>query len=412
MMTRHTAFLLCLATGAAACRGGPAAPVSGLPRELSVGEQQLIQTDNRFAFKLFREINAEDTTGGNLFISPLSVAMALGMTYNGARGATQEAMAQTLAIQGLSLQDVNASYRSLIDLLRALDPQVDFRIANSIWYRQGLAVRQDFVDLNQTYFDAVVKALDFTSPDAVPTINGWVNTSTNGKIPTILDDIPDSIVMYLINAIYFKGAWTYQFDKAQTKPAPFQLGSGGDTTVQMMSRGTAPARLYTGDGFRAADLSYGGDAYSMTILLPDAGQSVDAFADRLSPDVWDAMVVGFSTDSADVELPKFTLTYDLTLNHVLAALGMGIAFQGGAADLSGIAGSPGDLFISVVKHKTFLDVNEEGTEAAAVTSVGVGIVCACGPPVFRVDRPFLFAIRERLTGTILFIGKITNPGAA
>lgn len=408
----HNSFrpIVWLLSGAVvACNGEPLGPINGLPRELSVAEQHLIEADNRFAFKLFQEINRQEEPGKNVFISPLSVAMALGMTYNGARAATQEAMAKTLELQGMSIQEVNESYRSLIDLLRSLDPKVDFRIANSIWYRLGLPVRQEFIDLNRAFFDAAVRALDFQRPDAPDTINDWVKTNTSGKIEKIIDVIPDEIVMYLINAIYFNGSWTYRFDKDKTQRERFQLADGGDTEVPMMYRGNAPLRLYAGNGFTAADLPYGGDAFSMTILLPDPGHSVSELAAQLDRETWNTMIAGLRSDSIQVVMPTFKLEYDLTMNDVLKALGMEIAFKPYQADLSGIGLAPGDLYISYVKHKAFVDVHEEGTEAAAVTVVGIGIVCACGPPVFRVDRPFIFAIRERHSGTILFMGKVMNP---
>lgn len=391
---------------------GPGEPITRLPRELSVAEAELIESDNRFAFKLFREVNAQDTTGGDIFISPLSVAMALGMTYNGARAETRAAMEEVLELEGLDVEQVNEAYRSLIDLLRGLDPQVRFQIANSIWYREGLPVRQEFIDLNRTYFDALVTAMDFRDPGAPDVINDWVSDNTNGLIREIIDGIPADIVMYLINAIYFKGTWVYEFDKDRTRDDRFVLAGGGERQVPMMEWGAAaPVGYYVGSGFRAVDLAYGGGAYSMTILLPDPGRDIGVFARRLTNEDWAAVVDGLETDSVEVVMPKFRLEYDLTMNDVLAALGMGIAFEPYRADLSGIGLDPGDLYIDRVKHKTFVEVDEEGTEAAAVTSVGVRLVCACGPPQFRVDRPFVFAIRERYSGTILFMGKIMDPSA-
>src|SRR3990172_8771830 len=204
--------LLILAAGAFGC-GEALGPIGALPRELSVAEAKLVATNNRFAFNLFREVLRQSEPDSNVFISPLSAAMALGMTYNGARGETRTAMAEALGLGDLTLQEANESFRSLIDLLRGLDPKVDFRLANSIWYRLGFAPRPEFLDVNRKYFDAEVSALDFARPDAVTTINRWVDANTNGKIPEIIKQIEDSIVMLLINAIYFKGSWTHQFDK-------------------------------------------------------------------------------------------------------------------------------------------------------------------------------------------------------
>lgn len=217
-------LMLCSLGGLLAACGEPLGPITELPRELTVAEQHLVQSDNRFAFKLFREINAQDTTGGNIFISPLSAAMALAMAYNGAAGETQAAMQRTLELEGVSLADVNASYRSLIDLLQDLDTRVEFAIANSIWYRQGEPMLPEFLDLTRTYFDAEVDGVNFQDPNTVDRINGWVSEKTRGKITEIVRaPIAANVAAHLINAIYFKGDWTHQFDKSRTSSHPFTL---------------------------------------------------------------------------------------------------------------------------------------------------------------------------------------------
>jgi serine protease inhibitor len=383
--------------------------ITELPRDLTAAEEELIQSDNAFGLKLFREIYAQEEEGANLFVSPLSVAMALGMTYNGAAGATQQAMQETLELQGLTIDEVNQSYRSLIDLLRNLDPNVEFLLANSIWYREGFAVEQDFLDVNREYFDAEVAALDFASPTAAPTINNWVSDKTMGRIEDIVDDpIPWDVVMYLIDAIYFKGDWAIQFDPELTATRPFYLADGGQVQAPMMTFGAeAEVRAYADADVQVLDLYYGGKAYSMTILVPAAGSdldALDALVGSLDPARWQEIVSGLSAISTDVVMPKFTLEYELEMKDVLTALGMGIAF-GGAADFSKIRAS-GGLYISKVKHKTFVDVNEEGTEAAAATSVEIREFAM--PPLV-IDRPFLFAIREGYSGTILFMGRVVNP---
>ena len=400
-------ILFLLSVQAAAC-GESQGPIGALPRELSLAEQTLVATSNRFAFSFFREVVGHEEPDSNVFISPLSAAMALGMTYNGARGETRDAMARVLGLDAVTLQEANESFRSLIDLLRSLDSRVDFRLANSIWSRQGFVARPEFLDLGRKYFDAQVSTLDFSRPEAVSTINGWVNDNTNGKIPKIIDKIEPEIVMFLINAIYFKGTWVYEFDKHLTKPEAFTRRDGGERTVSMMRHARAAhVGRYDGQGFQVVDLPYGGGAYSMTVVLPDPGRDVDSVVATLSPDGWAMITSGLERDSIVVAMPKFRLQWDAMLNDVLTALGMGIAFQPGVADLSGIAGSPGDLFISYVKQGTFVDVNEEGTEAAAATIVA--IADSAGPQEFRIDRPFAFLIRERFSGTILFMGRIVHP---
>ncbi|UCF19820.1 MAG: serpin family protein [Gemmatimonadota bacterium] len=395
------------------CGSDPVGPqeITQLPRDLEVAEVELIAADNAFGLKLFRQIQAE-TADGNIFVSPLSVAMALGMTYNGAAGSTLSAMQETLELQGLTLEQVNRSYRSLIDLLAGLDPSVEFILANSIWYRQGFPVEQSFLDVNREYFDAEVAALDFASPGAATTINDWVAEKTNGRIDEIVDSPIDPIlVMFLINAIYFKGDWTYQFDRDLTRDAPFFLESGSEKLVPTMAYGEpVEVGYYKDSEIEAVDLPYGGKAYSMTIMLPVGEGNVGALVESLDGARWAQVVGGMAVLEAEVRMPKFTLEYELELNDALKALGMEVAFDQGAADFSKIYPGPERLFISKVKHKTFVDVNEEGTEAAAVTSVEVGLTSA--PPVISVDRPFVFVIRERLSSTILFMGLITDPAGA
>ncbi len=410
MRRKFGATLCVLSATLMACGGESLGPLNGLPRELTLAEQKLITTTNRFAFDFFKEVVRQGNPDSNVFISPLSAAMALGMTYNGARAETQTAMAHTLGLENLTTQEANQSFRSLIDLLRGLDPKVDFRLANSIWYRLGFVPRPDFLDVNRQYFDAEVSALDFAKPEAVTTINHWVDANTNGKIPKIIDSIDPDLVMFLINAIYFKGTWVYQFDKDRTKNEPFTLGNGSQRDVSMMHHGGgAYVRRYAGPGFEVVDLPYGAGAYSMTIVLPDRGRNVDSVIAGLSADAWSSIVDGLTSDSIIMAMPKFRLEWDDMLNDVLKAMGMEIAFQPFQADLSGIAGNPGDLYIGYVKQGTFVDVNEEGTEAAAVTVVGIFDTSVGGPHEFRVDRPFAFLIRERFSGTILFMGKIMSP---
>jgi serpin B len=409
---RLLSLLPLAAPALAACGDLGPAPISELPRPLTVAEESLVEADNRFAFKLFREVNAQDTSEGNIFISPLSVGMALGMTYNGAAGTTRDAMQQTLELQGMTLQEVNEAYRSLIDLLRSLDPRVEFTLANSIWHREEIEIVPDFLDRNQQYFDAQVTGLDFADPTATNTINAWVNEQTRGKIREIVAPPIDPLtIMFLINAIYFKGDWTRQFDRDRTHDAAFQLADGGETTVQMMTHdGEVPLQIvFDADALvTVADLSYGGQAYSMTIVMPWEVSGIEGLVEGLDQSRWSGWIAALDSTAMLVSLPKFTLEYEMTLKDVLKALGMEEAFTENA-DFTNLYRGLGRAFISDVKHKTFVDVNEEGTEAAAVTSVEVGVTSA--PPSIYVDRPFVFVIRERYSGTILFMGKMLDPSS-
>ncbi len=399
----------------ASCSDNPVqAPRSSPSVDLTEAEKALIESDNSFGLKLFREINAAQGDS-NLFISPLSVAMALGMTYNGANGSTQEAMQQTLELSGLSLEEINQSYRHLIDLLTGLDPKVQFDIANSIWYKHPdfPEPKADFLQRCQQYFDALVTGLDFSAPDAAPTINAWVEESTNGKIDQIVDDpIAPDICMFLINAIYFKGTWVYQFDQDLTQDTLFYLSDGTITTCPMMSQ-KAFHPFFSNDDFMAVDLPYGDGAYRMTLFVPEEQIDINALIVQFEPENLNTWLSRFSNDSVNVFIPRFKLEYGRELKDDLTALGMGTAFDPDQADFSNMyqVGYGFNVFISKVKHKTFVEVNEEGTEAAAVTDVEMGWTSIPENRTFRADRPFVFLIRENQSGTILFIGKIMDPTA-
>ena len=413
---RASVAAACLAVAAGCADGGPVTgPIAGLPRDLTPSETQLVSRGNDFAFSLFRAVAAQSSGDSNLFISPLSVGMALGMTYNGAAGTTQAAMQSALGLDGMSLGEVNRAYRGVIDLLRGLDPRVDLTLANSIWYRQDYTFEQTFLDTCQAYFDAAVRGLDFASPTAAPTINGWVSAQTRGKITSIVPDaIPYGMVMYLINAVYFKGAWVTQFDPSRTAPGAFTRSDGAAVSVPMMRYASEAWVRVAGDAtVQVLDLRYGGGAYSMTIAMPRDSGGMDSLLAGLTRQRWDAWVAGLDSVKTEVVLPKFKMQYALKMNDVLTGLGMGVAFVGcpGVPDCADFTRMrpERDLFISEVRHKTYVEVNEEGTEAAAATSVGIGATAA--PQAIVIDRPFVFAIRERFSGTILFIGRMMDPTA-
>jgi len=408
--------LLAFVVLVSACRdpnapAGGAPRITALPRALTTGEQAVIGASNAFGFGLLRELD-RTRADSNIFMSPLSASMALGMTMNGAAGQTFEEMRAALAFGTRPAAEINASYRSLIDMLRALDRTVEFRIANSIWYRAGFPFEQTFLDESRQFFDARVSGLDFASPNAASSINDWVRQSTNGKIDQIVDGpIPNDVVMYLINAIYFNGSWTTRFDRNQTRTEQFHTIGGTTAPIAMMRRTDTVRVAETADA-QVVDLPYGGGAYAMTILLPKEGKSLRDVVATLNADAWQAAVTGATARSVELQMPKFTLRWDALLNDPLQALGMRQAFQGDVADFTRMSRDAGNrLYISKVKQKAFVDVHEEGTEAAAVTSVEISVTCACGPQVIRIDRPFVFAIRERLSGTILFLGKIVRPPA-
>ena len=373
-------------------------------RDLNVLEKSVVSSDNSFGLKLFSRMNTVEQNK-NVFISPFSVSMALGMALNGADGATLDSMKQVLEHSNFTMQEINESYKNISSILTHLDPKVVFQIANSIWYRNDFQVYSTFLNNCHEYFDAEVASLDFNSPSALQTINDWVNSKTNGKIPTILNQIPPEVVMYLINAIYFKGIWTYQFDLAKTTDATFTTSTGTAVTCKMMKQ-KATYAYHTTNQVQIIDLPYGDRLFSMTIILPVEGTNIDQFAAELTQQQWNALISNLDSTEVDLSIPKFKLEYEKKLNDELSAMGMGIAFSD-FANFSRIANA--SLAISEVKHKTFVEVNEEGTEAAAVTSVGITLTAMPSTPSMYIDRPFIFAIREHRSGTILFVGKVVNP---
>ena len=401
--------VLALALGATGCSAdsppGPPDELRALPRSLTAGEQATIAAGNEFSATLLREVNARQA-GKNVFISPFSAAVALGMTLNGAAGETYDAMRGTLGLGGRSPQQINEAYKGLTELLLSLDPSVDVTTANAIFHRNSLPVEASFVQASRTWFDADVRALDFDSPSALDVINGWASEKTKGLIPKVLDRITSDNVMFLMNALYFKGAWRTRFDRAKTVDAPFRRADGTSANVPMMSQAKMKLKAGFVDGTQVAELPYGNGAYAMTLLLPPAGQSIDAFVGTLTSARWSSLIAALQDTEMDVAIPRFKLKYEDEWKDVLTAMGMGVAFSPGIADFSAMSPIGRDLFISKVKQDTYVEVNEEGTTAAAVTTIAIDVTSA--PPSFRADRPFVFAIRERLSGTVLFLGKVAS----
>ncbi len=375
-------------------------------RNLSALEKEVVSSENLFGIKLFKALN-DVKPDSNLFISPLSISMALSMTLNGAADSTYDAMKNTLELQGLTEDEINQAYKDLIELLVNLDDKVVMSIANSIWIEDNFSVLQSFIDVNKTYFDAEVESFDVADPNAVNIINGWVEDKTNGKIEDIIDMIPPNIALYLINAIYFNGTWTYEFDKNDTKDELFYNYDNSTSTIPLMSMNAILPSLFT-DSISVVDISYGDSLFSMTVILPNNKNNINKFAETITNDTWDEWLSQLTTHELDLYLPKFKLEWDDSLNQVLKDFGMGIAFDKNRADFTRI-NSQIPLWISRVLHKTFIEVTEEGTEAAAATVVEMEFKSA-GPaiPVIRIDHPFIFAIREQHSGTILFMGKVLS----
>lgn len=375
-------------------------------RELTRSEKQIVASADNFALKIFKTI-AESETGKNVFISPLSISMALGMTLNGADGTTYEAMRNTLSLSGITQQEINESYQSLTELLTGIDSQVIMQIANSIWYRNTIPFKQDFIETNRKYFDASINPMNFGDPATINIINNWVKESTNGKIDKIVEKIDPETIMFLINAIYFKGTWKYQFDKNKTADDVFKKESGQAVACRMMNLEN-DFYLSSNDSFTVIDLPYGRGNFSMTILLPAKDKKIKDVIGTLTDASWAGLIANLSKMKRHLYMPKFKLEYKINLNETLRQLGMGVAFEPFGANFKKLYDGINNAYISNVEHKTFVDVNEEGTEAAAVTSVEIGVTSIMDN-IIRLDRPFIFVIRERNSNCILFIGKLEDP---
>ncbi|MBD0388302.1 MAG: serpin family protein [Nostoc sp. C3-bin3] len=372
-------------------------------------DTRIVESSNKFGFKLFSEVLKDDKGEKNVFISPSSVALALAMTYNGASGSTQQAMAKTLELQGMTLPEINSSYAAVLkQLLDTQDAKVQLSIANSLWANQDVSFAPDFLKRTQDFYQAKVSNLNFKDAAASTIINNWVEENTKGKITKIVETIQPNQVLFLINAIYFKGNWSNEFDKSQTAQYPFYITSGRRKQHPMMSQ-QGNYRYYENEQFQAVSLPYGKDGkVSFYIFLPKQNSNLKAFYQDLNIENWEKWMTQFNEQKGFIRLPRFKTDYDVSLNDALKTLGMEEAFSS-KANFSGMGKN---FAISQVKHKTFVEVNEEGTEAAAATSVGIVTTSLREEPEpFRmiVDRPFFSAIRDNQTGNILFMGSIIEP---
>ncbi|HSR87702.1 MAG TPA: serpin family protein [Pontiella sp.] len=352
---------------------------------------------NELAFDLYEELSAENEE--NLFFSPYSISSALAMTYGGARGETAGQMEETLHYAGQDTTHPALSY--LRKTLNSIEEKghAQLSVANALWPQKDYPFSTDYLALTQEFYGSEVRPVDYQAdPDgARGKINSWVEEQTNNKIQGLIAEgvLSPLTRLVLANAIYFKGNWARQFKKENTQLAPFTLSDGTRTDVPMMSR-TGDYKLARTAAFQALELPYEGGDLSMFILLPNPGEALELeFPAELE----------FNEMEVMVQLPRFKLEAEFYLGSTLAALGMPLAFST-QADFSGMDGSR-NLFIDEVIHKAFVEVNEEGTEAAAATAVGIRTTSM--PPQFEVNRPFLFLINENSTGTILFIGRVNDP---
>lgn len=338
-------------------------------RPITAEEEMIIESVNDFAFDIFSKINAIEPNK-NIFISPLSISTALSMTANGAVGATKNGIKKTLHQDNLSDQEMNEAYKSLVDFIIELDPKVTMKLANSIWYKQEYHIEEEFRKILLRFYNAEVNATDFTDPGAKNVINGWIEDKTNDKIKDMIDQIPPDVVMYLINAIYLKATWQYQFDKDRTDKMDFFLTNGSKALTDMMYSDGVKANYYADQNLQYIELPYGNGQFVFSILLPKDPKKLDEIISNLDVNQFNSFIEGADTSTFKVYLPKFKIEYKITLNDILAAMGMEQSF-GGGADFSDLFVEELDLYISRVLHQSFLEVDEEGTEAATATIVDI-----------------------------------------
>ncbi len=376
--------------------------------ELTARGPEVIAYGNEFGVELFTKVAMEENK--NLMLSPLSASTALTMLLNGCKEDTYDQLRGTLKYpESMSLGEINEVYKSLVTQLLVVDPKVKLALANAIFYRQGFSVKNPFLLAMDTDFDAEIAGLDFSLPSSLATINKWASDNTNGKIPKVLNEISDDAVMFIMNALYFKGDWSYQFDKSLTADRPFYTEGSGPVNVSTM-KGEVGSKVTSGSGYKAIEMPYGCTNFTMVVVIPDG--TLSDFNASFTAERWNTITSAFDDvqdyNELTVYMPKFKFSYEKQLNDQLQSMGMIDAFIPGVADLSGI--SDASIFVSFVKQNTFVEVDEKGTEAAAVTTIGINLTSMPPQPrEFVIDKPFVFAIRERTTNTLLFIGQVVNP---
>ncbi|WP_019504657.1 serpin family protein [Pleurocapsa sp. PCC 7319] len=378
--------------------------------DMATKTNQIVSANNSFGFNLFSQIQTRQPTE-NVMISPSSIALALAMTRNGTSGETLREMTEVLQFNQLETKTIDASYSKLIETLKTADSDVQLAIANSLWVNQNIALKKEFIDNAKNFYQAEVANLNFANSTAKNTINKWVAQNTANKIPGIIDSTSPQDALYLINAIYFKGSWTNKFDPNSTTEQSFQINPNVSIPKMMMSQ-TGNYRYYANEQFQAVRLPYGKkEELSMYIFLPRETNNLEQFNQQLTLDNWQEWLSQMRSQQGNITIPRFKLEYETELKNILASLGLKKMFDPSQAEFSPLTDTP--VAVDEVKHKTLIEVNEEGTEAAGVTSIGIRITSAtpeAQPFTMNVNRPFFFAIRDDVTETVLFMGNIVEPG--
>lgn len=390
------------------CKKESVAPAFTKTIQLPTNGDAVVNASNGFAFNFFKKTLEQDTATANQLVSPLSIYLALSMVYNGAANTTKDAIEKVLQLQGISIQDLNNTCQALMQQLPEEDSRVKLSIANSLWYKKQAQPLTPFINTAQQNYLAGTQALDFADPASVDIINNWISEHTGNKINKILQSIAPEDLMYLINAIYFKGGWQHVFDASKTSNGYFYLKDGNTVNVPFMNQ-ELTTNYYADNTMRLMELSYGGGkSYSMYIAMPaNQGQSLNDFAASIDKTSLANAINQMDSTQIDLALPAWEYAYNVTaMQNILTDLGMEIAFTE-SADFTNIY--PGNAHITKAMHKAYIKVNEEGTEAAAVTVIGIGDTAFTPGVKVTVDHPFVYLIVEKQTGTVLFMGKVGNP---
>jgi serine protease inhibitor len=381
-------------------------PVEPVPINLTADQLSLIESENTFAFDIFKKVLENSSGTENIIISPLSISCALSMTLNGANGTTRDAMLEALRVSDLSPEIINNSYKNLSEALLSVDKRVLISIANSVWSEKNFEVKVPFKNILTGYYNAESRSFDISDPVAYKEINNWIDDKTNGLIKNMLSGLDANTVMLLVNAIYFKGKWMSQFDKEKTTDKPFYRIDGSTIEVPMMKQ-VDDFRIFSGEGFILAEFPYGQGNFVMDVILPDSQNGINSLIPLLNDGSFKASLARMTERETDLTFPRFKYGFKTELNDILTDMGMGIAFTD-YADFSNI--SDLSLLINKVIHQAFIETNEEGTEAAAATVVEVGVTSMPPSPVImNIDHSFLYIIRETTTNSILFMGRVADP---
>jgi serpin B len=398
-------FLMVLCLASVSCKKNAQQPDVLKPVVLPANATGIIQSNTDFAFDFLHSVLQNDKTPTNKLVSPLSIYIALSMLYNGANGATLDSIQYALRLNNAGAAYLNKTCKALLQQLPFSDNEVNLSIANSIWYDQSLQPLQSFLNINDSFYNAQVQGLNYSDPSSVNTVNNWVSSKTNGRITKIIDQLTSNL--YLINAVYFKGSWKTAFDQSKTVKAQFTTAAGTNESVPFMSL-THTFNYLANDTAQMVQLPYGGGDFNMFVLLPATNYTATQLASFLNSGTFSSWQSRMDSMSVQLSIPKFQYSYGISnMQPELSDMGMGIAFTH-SADLTRIYLQGAQ--VSQAIHKTWINVDETGTEAAAVTAIGI-ITTVARDNTMIVNHPFLYVIQEKSSGVILFIGIVNDPAA-